>query len=589
MWKAFARDVICMISAVIVMTVLFAALWFALIPWLVPPSGKHPNLVHVPFLAPIVAALAGVGTLLYAPLRGRARRGQLIRPPYERDTLIAPLGAGFVLGLGFVLWALLTGSKERPLAAFLSGLALTVPLALGACLVVLVQRFTARPARALAIAAAALLALWLGGRVVLDAWGDRIFAAYRSAAMADITAERQRIAADRRPVLFGTPIDDNAADRYRTLTQTIGERLQSTTARMAVLRAADDGPRKPRSAEVAHLVEISRPELEALREAVRCRRCDWHFPWERGIYATLPSLGARDAANLLVIEGHQRAERGDVEGATERYLEVVRMGTDYESSGALIGTLFAAAIERIGTNALLRLVASDGLAAQPAWDEVESKLDLLEPRLASMSIAYRGERLGYVGWESMSDDDRALLGMPHLRKPLRPFYPGRFFLADAARAQSETLRTFEQANEQADPREATRLSRAAVDRDLRSRNVLVREGLPVLLRARVVQDELAARFRLVRAAVRLERIWAKQGRYPTNATAIDLPIDPFAYPAKLHYASLADGRGYRLWSVGANGTDNGGIAKDQADEVFDRPPRDSVHAHRETGRRLIQP
>jgi hypothetical protein len=578
MWKAFARDVICMLSAVIVMTVLFAALWFAAIPWLVPPNGKHLGLVHVPFLAPIVAALAGVGTLLYAPLRGRARRGQPIRPPYERDTLIAPLGAGIVLGLGFVLWALLTGSKERPLAAFLSGLALTVPLVLSACLVVLVQRFTARPARALAIAAVALLALWLGGRVVLDAWGDRVFAAYKSVAVAEIAAERQRIAADRRPVLFGTPIDDNAADRYRRLTQTIGERVKGSDARTAIWRAVEGGPGKPRSAELAHLVEVSRPELESLREAVRCSRCDWHFPWERGIHATLPSLGARDAANLLVIEGHQRAETGDVRGATERYLEVIRMGTDYESSGALIGAMIAVAIEKTGTSALLRLAASDGLAAQPAWNEVESKLDLLEPRLASMSLAYRGERLGYVGWESLSDDDRELVGLPHLRRPLRPFYPGRFFLADAVRAQSEALRALEQANEQTDPRDATRLSQAAVARDLRSRNVLVREGLPVLLRARAVQDVQTARFRLLRAAIQLERTWAKDGRYPTSAAAIELPIDPFAYPAKLHYASLAEGRGYKLWSVGLYPKDDGG--KEGADEVFERPPRPvTAHAH----------
>jgi hypothetical protein len=58
----------------------------------------------------------------------------------------------------------------------------------------------------------------------------------------------------------------------------------------------------------------------------------------------------------------------------------------------------------------------------------------------------------------------------------------------------------------------------------------------------------------------------------------NLPIDPFAYPAKLHYASLADGRGYRLWSVGVNGVDDGAIAKDQADEVFERPPRGDARA-----------
>ena len=89
-----------------------------------------------------------------------------------------------------------------------------------------------------------------------------------------------------------------------------------------------------------------------------------------------------------------------------------------------------------------------------------------------------------------------------------------------------------------------------------------------------------ARFRILRAAIQIEKMWAKQGRYPGDSAAIDLPIDPFAHPAELHYASLADGRGYKLWSVGLNGTDDGGVAKDQADEVFERPARPvAAHAH----------
>jgi hypothetical protein len=482
--------------------------------------------------------------------------------------------AGLALGLGFLYTALLTGHKERAAAAFFLGLALTVPLVLAAWFVVLVQRFTPRPARALAIAAAALVTLWLGGRFILDARGGRIFAAYKSVALAEIAAERQRIAADRRPVLFGAPIDDNAADRYRRLTQAIADKQKGTTARLAIMTAVTAGPGKPRSAEVSHWVEVCRPELQALREAVRCTRCDWHFAWEQGLAAPFPDFGsARQAADLLVIEGYQRAEAGDVTGAVERDLEVIRMGSDYEGSCALIGTLIAVALEGDGTNALLRLVATDGLAAPPVWDEVASRLDLLEPRLASMSVGYRGERLAHVGWETMTDDDRKLLGLPNLPRSLDLFVPGRFLVADSVRTQDQLLREIERANELADSREAIRLSQAASERARRSRNFLVHIGLPSLWRARVAQDQETARFRILRAAIRIEKTWGKGGRYPGDSAAVDLPIDPFAYPAKLHYASLAEGRGYKLWSVGLNGTDDGGVAKDKADEVFERPPR----------------
>ena len=577
MWKALARDVICMISAVIVMTVIGAALWFAAVLWLLPPIRQTDWWFCMPLLAPVVVSLASV--FFWAPLRGRARRGQPITPPYWRDALILPVMAGVALGLGCLLTALLTGKRHDAATAFLLGLALTIALALAAWFVVLVQRFTARPARALAIAAAALIACWLGGRLVLDAWGGRMFAAYKPVAVAEIAAERQRIAADRRPVLFGAPIDDNAADRYRRLTLTVLNKLKDTEARSGIGTAVRDGPGKPRSAEVARWVELCRPELQALREAARCTRCDWHFAWERGPAAPIPSLlGARQAANLLVIEGHQRAEAGDVAGAIERDLEVVRMGSDYESSGALIGSLIALALERTGTEALLQLVATDGLASQPAWDEVQTKLDLLEPRLASVSVGYRGERLDYVGWGSfMSGDYLVALVQPNLRpilaKALDLFYPIRFVVADSLRTRTAMLRELEEANELADRREAIRLGQAASDRALRSRNPLVRIAVPSLARARESQDLATARFRILRAAIQLEKMWQKEGRYPASAAAIDLPIDPFAYPAKLHYASLADGRGYKLWSVGLNGKDDGGNAKDQADEVFERPAR----------------
>jgi hypothetical protein len=146
-------------------------------------------------------------------------------------------------------------------------------------------------------------------------------------------------------------------------------------------------------------------------------------------------------------------------------------------------------------------------------------------------------------------------------------------VADSIRTGDQALREAERANEAADPREAARLTQAAFDNALRSRNPLVHMGLPSLERARVAQEQERARFRILRAAILLEKAWAEDGRYPESAAALDLPIDPFAYPSRLRYAVHAEGRGYRLWSVGTNGTDEGGVGTNQADEVFDCPVR----------------
>ncbi len=574
MWKAFARDVLAMLSAVIVALAIAASLWFAVTLWLVPPETLDPLWVLVPFLAPAAVAAAGLGVLFYAPLRGRARLGQPIRPPYWRDTLVAPLAAGAALGLGLAFVAVVAGKKDDSMQALVAGAGLAALLVVAAWLVVLVQRWSAQPARALVRTAAVLVLVWLASRVLLDAWGGRIFKAYKSAALVEIAQERQLIAAERRPVLFGTPIDDNSADRYVKLTQAITGKLDKTQARTAIGAAVKDGPGRPLPPEALQWVAACRPELLALREAVRCTRRDWHFRWEQGFDAPLPSLlGARQAAGLLIIEGLAHAQQGDARDAIERSLEVIRMGSDYETSGGLSGTLIAIALEREGTEALLRLVSTGDLPSTPAWDDVESKLDLLEPHLASARVGYRGERLAYVGWERMTNDDLQLMGGPNPPSWLVFFFPGRYFVADCVRVQSDVLREAEKAGELTDRREAARLHEAAFARARRSRNFLVHMGLPSLASARAAQDRETARLRMLRAAIRLEKLRREQGRYPEDPTAVDLPVDPFAFAAKLRYASLDQGRGYKLWSVGANGTDEGGSANDKADEVFERLPR----------------
>lgn len=576
MWKALTRDVACFVAAAIVVSLIGSALWLGASLWLLPRTEDSIKWVYLAFLGPAVVVPASVGALLYALVRGRARRGGPITAPYWRDTFVVPLTVGLALGLAFLAAAVATGHNRDLGAAFLIGLAQAVPLALAVWLVVLVQRLSSRPARVLSVAAAALVVLLAGGRWALDVRGGRIFQEYKAAAQGEIAAERQRLASERQPVLFGTPIDDNAADRYRRLTQKIGDGVKGSTAAAAsaALRSSLGTPSSP---EVTQALETHQPELQALREAVRCTHCDWRFAWERGFNAPLPNfLGTRLAADLLGNEARQHAVAGDLAGAVERDLEVIRMGCDYESSGALIGVLIAFAVEGNGIDALLQVVTDGGLPVSPDWDLIGSKLDILEPHLAALSVGYRGERLAYVGWEPLvAKDPSRFLAWPSEPNALdRAFdlvVPSRFMVADSVRIMNATLREAEWANDLADPREAKRLTKAAFDRALPSLNPMVQMGLPSLAHARASQDFVTARLRLLRAAIQLEKRWQQEGRYPGNVA--DLPIDPFAYPAKLHYMSLADGKGYRIWSVGLNGKDDGGVAKDRADVAFERSPR----------------
>src|SRR5258708_11359118 len=406
MGRAIARDIIRMVSAIIVITIIVSACWLSLVLWLLPRSHETLKWLSLVALAPVVLALGSVGAVLYALLRSRIRPGQLIGPPYWQDALVTPLLAALILGSVYCLTALVTRNRESATEAFLLGLAQTVPLALAACLVSLVQRSSPRPTRTLIMSASAVVAGWLGARLVLDAWGDRIFAEYKSIAMAEIATERQRIAADRLPVLFGTPIDDNAADRYRSVAQALGETFKEFSTISDALTA---GPDKPLSQPALRWLAVHEPQLQVLREAVRCTRCDWHFAWEQGFESPMPNLlGSRMGGQVLALDGYQRARVGDVQSAAERDLETIRMGRDYENSYALVGVLGAFGIEHDGIRRLLQLGASGTLPAAPDWDALEPKLDLLEPRPASAAVGYRGERLTYRGWASRPPNTRTL-------------------------------------------------------------------------------------------------------------------------------------------------------------------------------------
>jgi hypothetical protein len=77
------------------------------------------------------------------------------------------------------------------------------------------------------------------------------------------------------------------------------------------------------------------------------------------------------------------------------------------------------------------------------------------------------------------------------------------------------------------------------------------------------------------------------GRYPSDAGEVDLPVDPFAYPAQLHYTSLAEGRAYRVWTVGRDGRDDGGAAKEHTEDVFEKQLHSPDKAR--TSNRVMKP
>ncbi len=492
-------------------------------------------------------SFAGVGvwlmTLNLVALRSRA---------WPVSTSVAGIIAGAAACIVPVLFVVNPGQAVVVLVSIAAGLALHAWFlrqashggdARGALRISL---FTAVPIVALVIAG--------------NLWARSRFAAYEETWKRDLAAERARIAALRMPVLRGEPLDENAAARYMPLLADLGGGYPGTGRRdpdfdkltRDLFKAAYAAPRDPLPPRVQQLLEHRRALLVSTREATRCTRVDWAFQYERGGQAPIVSLlAARWLADLLVIEGHERAQAGDLQGAAERYLDVARFGADLATQGVLIHGLVGVGMG-LGLRALGALLTSSDPAKLPLGP-IGDELARLEPAQASLAPGFRGERLTL--FRSLKEE-HAPLDSTERGDALVDVVFGRALAAHSLGEMDPWLRTAEATVAEPDAAKAEATTKQLEAAFVTSRNPITRMVLPSLLRARIPAIEARARFALLRAAVAVEQARLRDKRYPDALAGA--PSDPWASPAALHYRVEDGGAGYVLWSVGDNLKDDGG-------------------------------
>lgn len=404
-----------------------------------------------------------------------------------------------------------------------------------------------------------------------EAWGRSRIAANKENWQQDLTAETARIALLRRPTLRGDPVDDNAASAYIALIKSLPEASKKQGLDDSVLsKAAKEGPSAAFPPEMAQYLEAHRADVAALREATQRARLDWGIRYEDGFGKEVPSIpAAKMLGNLLVLEGHEQAKSGNLQSAAQRYLDAVRFGADFGTSADLVMDLTGIDLSGKGLEALGTLVTSQDQATLPL-EQIAAELDKLEPILPSVVDGFRGERLAMQEAAMMRRSS-----LSHLRHPpafaqslLSRLIPPHALYAEAVSEMGPILRKMERAAAAEDPRESDRMNEEAATLARKTWNPLTSTLLQDLLRqVRASSDNLRVRFAMVSTAVGLEQGLRKDGHYP--AELAKLPVDPFAYPAKIHYQPSADGHAYKLWSVGYDGKDDGGAA---GDNVLERSP-----------------
>lgn len=546
---------------------------------LVDPRAVPRGLIRGPFLPLLVIAvglpIAAVGACLYAALRRlRARDGEAHRV----EVLPAP---GLLALATFVVAFGVTAIGRVPADAALmaaAGVPL-VALVAAAGLLESVCRRSARPATVLVIVLVAMVCVWLGGGTWLDAGGARRLATYRDEMRGEAAAERARIAAHRLPVLRGEAVEGNAV----TPLQGWLEDLQKWVAqgdRRALLRdASAAGPVIHVSAQAAAAVEERRADVEAVRVTSRYTAADWQqFEYLKGWAAPsegvshrvaavyVSPLGASlAAAELLTIDGHAHAQQGDLAGAAERYLDVVRFGEVYDG-GPLVANLVGIAISDAGVRDLGRLLVHNPPASLPR-PGIDRDLAILEPSLPTVVAGLRSERIGYAAFDAADWQYLGVGGMPALRW----VFPVRATLGEAVYIMGGQVRRMEEVAFRGDGAAARRLAEVLSADMQHERNPIVVMESMSLGRTVSSQFDLLARVHVLRAALRVEQAaLAAGGRYPGDASALDLPVDPWQPPARVRYAATGGGTGFRVWSIGMDGSDDGGANK--KDLVLERAP-----------------
>lgn len=493
-------------------------------------------------------SFAGLGVWLLA-LNVVALRSRV----WPRPTSIAGILAGAAACLVPVAFAANTGLAVVVLVCVAGGLALPAWFLMQASR----EGDTRGALRLSLLAVAPAVALVLAGNL----WARSRFSACEEIWKRDLAAERARIAALRMPVLRGEALDENAAARYMPLLASLGGGYPVTGNRdpefdkltFDLFKAAAAAPRDPLAEPVRQLLDHRRGLLVALREATRCSRVDWAFQYERGGEAPIVSLlAARWLSNLLVVEGHERVQAGDPQGAAERYLDVARFGADLATQGVLIHGLIGIAVEDAGLRALGTLLTSSDPAKLPLGP-IAGELARLEAAQASLGPAWRGEVLVLFptlrgGLAALDERGRG--------DALLDVLVGRALAADSLDGVDPWLRTAEHAMAEGDAAKADATIQRLESGILASRNPITRARWPSSLRARLSAVDARARFALLKAAVNLEHDRLRDRRYPD--TLAEPPVDPWGSPAALHYRVEAGGAGYALWSLGENRKDDGG-------------------------------
>ena len=346
-----------------------------------------------------------------------------------------------------------------------------------------------------------------------------------------------------RPPRPGNAMPGNAWDDYN-------KALAAVAADTAGLNAVDQwvhrnpkaDPEKARERVSAHV-----PTLDLLRTGVRRKTSDPALQWERGSDMQFPGLAnCSKLANLVAARARFLAEEGKPREAADLLLDECQFARDLASNSTLICEMIASAIYSTEFEELRAILVSGSLSKEDLL-EVEKALQAAEQSLPKHGQTILNETLfmGYTLLRASGSSDLNLL-FGSGPSPLRFWSYGFSSRLASASAFQQTYDLNKQIAQSDDLSwaEVQNMESELENEGRSSKNPLVQLfNAGTQSTGRVLRD-LKAQLRLLRTAA----IWRATGTCPE----LD---DPFG--GKLLHSDK-DGV-LRVWSVGRDGIDHGGV------------------------------
>ncbi len=334
--------------------------------------------------------------------------------------------------------------------------------------------------------------------------------------------------------------------------------------------------------EVLEYFRRFEPEMTELETASRRPVSQFPQHWELGYGVNLPHLArAKNLSNLFRVRAAARLGAGDTNGAFADALTTLRLSDMLATEPLIISHLVRIAQTAIGITSVW-----DGLANHAWTDDQLAQFQAILARIdlqPGLALAMRGERCigegmyngmlggGPSGMVAIDEESSSMLdAMPTPR-----YLPGLTPHGIFRRMQVNHHRFFDAVLAQIrDPAWPTTLpSQPSGDAFLRQLGLLPATPytiLPTMLAPALdkVQGKAARQnvtARLGETACALERHHLKAGTFPERldelvpAFLAAVPLDPMT-GKPLQYRRTDDGW-FRLWSVGLNGRDDGGVMK----------------------------